>query len=84
MRLPFIALALAAASSSHEAARLGRQLAGQGTLATILPLMQSKKTDEPVKEIQTWVWQSRQSDVQWQIAIQKPAVQLILRCSRTP
>ena len=39
-------LAVAAAGPSPEALRLGRQLAESGTLATVLPMMQEKETEE--------------------------------------
>jgi hypothetical protein len=41
-----IALAGAAAQPSPEALRLGRQIANAGTLATVLPVMQKKETEE--------------------------------------
>jgi hypothetical protein len=41
-------LAAAAAQPSAEALRLGRQLAETGTLATVLPLVQQKETEELV------------------------------------
>ena len=41
-------LLAAAAQPSAEALRLGRQLAETGTLATILPLVQQKETEELV------------------------------------
>jgi hypothetical protein len=41
-------LAAAAAQPSAEALRLGRQLAESGTLATVLPLVQQKETEELV------------------------------------
>ena len=41
-------LLLAAAQPSAEALRLGRQLAESGTLATVLPMIEQKETDELV------------------------------------
>ena len=41
-------LASAAAHPSPEAVKLGRQIAENGTLATLLPLVQHKETDELV------------------------------------
>jgi hypothetical protein len=41
-------LAAAAATPSPEALRLGREIAEHGTLATLLPLMQQKETEELV------------------------------------
>ena len=41
-----IAMMLAAAAPSAEALTLGRQLAESGTLATVLPMMQMKETEE--------------------------------------
>jgi hypothetical protein len=41
-------LLLAAGQPSAEALRLGRQLAESGTLATVLPVMQQKETEELV------------------------------------
>jgi hypothetical protein len=41
-------LAAAAAQPSPEALRLGRQLAETGTLATLLPIIQHKETEELV------------------------------------
>ncbi len=41
-----VALALAAAVPTPEALSLGRQLAERGTLASLLPLIQAKETDE--------------------------------------
>ena len=41
-----IAILLAAAAPSAEALMLGRQLAESGTLATVLPMMQMKETEE--------------------------------------
>jgi hypothetical protein len=43
-----IALALAAAAPSTEALALGRQIAEAGTLASLLPLMQARETEELV------------------------------------
>jgi hypothetical protein len=43
-------LLLAAGQPSAEALRLGRQLAESGTLATVLPLVQQKETEELVAE----------------------------------
>lgn len=44
------ALALAAQAPSTEAQRLGRRLAEEGTLASFLPLLKTKETEELVKE----------------------------------
>lgn len=44
------ALVVAASTPSAEAHRLGRALAEQGTLASLLPMMKSKETDELLKE----------------------------------
>ncbi len=41
-----LALLLAAAAPTPEALNLGRQLAEQGTLASLLPLIQAKETEE--------------------------------------
>ena len=41
-----LALLLAAAEPSPEALALGRQIAESGTLASLLPLMQQKETEE--------------------------------------
>ena len=41
-----MAMMLAAAAPSAEALTLGRQLAESGTLATVLPMMQMKETEE--------------------------------------
>ena len=41
-----VAILLAAAAPSVEALTLGRQLAESGTLATVLPMMQMKETEE--------------------------------------
>lgn len=43
-----LALALAMATPSAEAQRLGRELAEAGTLAALLPLIQEKETEEIV------------------------------------
>ena len=43
-----LALALAAATPSAEALRLGRELAEAGTLAALLPLIQQKETEDMV------------------------------------
>ena len=43
-----ISLLIAAATPSAEAQQLGRELAGQGTLAALLPLVQAKETEELV------------------------------------
>ena len=43
-------LVLAASAPSPEAQRLGRILAEQGTLASLLPLIKSKETDELLQE----------------------------------
>lgn len=45
-----LAAVLAATAPSAEAQRLGRILAEQGTLASLLPLMKAKETDELAKE----------------------------------
>jgi hypothetical protein len=45
-----LALAVAATTPSAEAQRLGRQLAEQGTLASLLPLMKSTQVEELLKE----------------------------------
>lgn len=45
-----IALAVAANGPLGEAQRLGRTLAEQGTLASLLPLMKSKETEELLQE----------------------------------
>jgi hypothetical protein len=42
------ALLIAISSPSPEALRLGRELAESGTLATVLPVIQKKETDELV------------------------------------
>jgi hypothetical protein len=42
--------AAAAAQPSADALRLGRQLAERGTLATLLPMMQQKETEELVSQ----------------------------------
>ena len=44
----FLALAAATAPPSSEALKLGRQLAESGTLATVLPLVHQKETEEIV------------------------------------
>ena len=41
-----LALLLAAAEPTPEALKLGRQLAEQGTLASLLPLIKAKETEE--------------------------------------
>ena len=43
-------MAAAAAQPSPESLRLGRQMAESGTLATLLPLIQQKETEELVAE----------------------------------
>jgi hypothetical protein len=43
-------LAAAAAQPSPEALRLGRQMAESGTLASLLPMIQQKETEELVAE----------------------------------
>jgi hypothetical protein len=48
MVILLIAAAAAAAAPSPEALRLGRELAESGTLATLLPLIQHKETEELV------------------------------------
>jgi hypothetical protein len=45
-----IALAVAATTPSSEAQRLGRRLAEQGTLASLLPVMKSTQVDELLRE----------------------------------
>ena len=45
-----LALAVAAPIPSSEAKRLGRSLAEQGTLASLLPLMKSAQVEELLKE----------------------------------
>jgi hypothetical protein len=44
------AVALAVTAPTTEAQRLGRQLAEQGTLASLLPLMKSTQVEELLKE----------------------------------
>lgn len=44
------AAVLTASTPSTEAERLGRKLAEQGTLASLLPLMESKETEELLRE----------------------------------
>lgn len=46
----FFAVAVAVTPPSNEARRLGRELAEQGTLASLLPLMKSTQVDELLKE----------------------------------
>lgn len=50
MELLILAVAAAVITPSPEAQRLGRQLAEQGTLASLLPLMKSAQVDELLKE----------------------------------
>lgn len=50
MALVFLALMAAAAQPSAEAKRLGRTLASQGTLASLLPLMKASQTEELLAE----------------------------------
>lgn len=44
------ALAMAASTPSPEAERLGREIAGKGTLGAMLPLIRAKEIDELVKQ----------------------------------
>jgi hypothetical protein len=48
MVILLLAAAAGAAQPSPEAMKLGRQLAESGTLATLLPMIQGKETDELV------------------------------------
>jgi len=45
-----LVLAVAASAPSADARRLGRRLAEQGTLASLLPLLKAKETEELLKE----------------------------------
>lgn len=48
---PFLlVLAMTASAPSSDAQRLGRKLAEQGTLASLLPLLKAKETEELLKE----------------------------------